>query len=56
MSHNYVPLAQYLREKTDGARQLVYEILRRAPECGFTDSPDPKELEKTIEKIERGKK
>jgi hypothetical protein len=48
MKHNYKPLVEFIARFDSPDRELIYEVLRRAPECGFTDSPDEKRIAKMI--------
>ena len=50
--HNYKALAEYLYIYSPEIRKAVYGLLRRAPECGFMDSPNEKKIEAIINEKE----
>jgi len=53
MKRNYKALAEFIERFDSPDRELIYEVLRRAPECGFTDSPDEKRIAKMIQEKQR---
>jgi len=55
MNHNYKSLAEFIRQYDYQTRTAIYNVLRRAPEYGFMDSPNEKKIKALIEEKENGR-